>query len=636
VTDNETAETNIDNNPVITSISAERVGPNQLKWTIEVSDDDPFDSLAVHWDYLFGEQRSFTDNTTDNLSQNTGRMQTVMEYYDSDDGMLLVTVCETNEGEGNCQYQNESSTSVEYNLIAQAFPEIVVCDDTGCELPNSLAGRMDEPKTWYSCFNDGDDRLAKIKLTPKILESESTFYDSQDGTCTGNIIKQNKTSASVELDGDYAYVYPTQTLLDYNGDEIKVHKIILTITEYLYADHRAGAIDWYNSNGTCGFTTNEWELGKFMSLIGTQCYQDNIARWNVYLEDYNTMRASYWTSGGGYSNELECNVFSTNENDVYRNACIFNDRIIVRDLQDNYFEIDNNTLSNGTVTQSDYIYLTGNFKEIIYGFKEYVGVTDSNAIKTTDNLSGNWNDFYQGTQIDAIAHDRSGDYVIIDNGKLYCSADNFTNDAGTDVKDVVFNSIRSEFFAIGDNGFWGRSENCMDWTTSTISNVSTHENQEDNISIVGNNDFLGIVTGGDFSAVWTNNKIYYNDAYGERDSLIRTQLDVDNYTVYDIDWYEAEERFIGFVEDKYGVMRIEDSRARRWSYWGGLHSDDGNPFEGIKNIVGGREKLLVAIPDNNSAGFLYMTIDSGSDSSDNWTKISNTEGSQNIFEIHAF
>ena len=69
---------------------------------------------------------------------------------------------------------------------------------------------------------------------------------------------------------------------------------------------------------------------------------------------------------------------------------------------------------------------------------------------------------------------------------------------------------------------------------------------------------------------------------------------------------------------------------------GGVHSDDGNPFEGIKNIVGGREKLLVAQPDNNSAGFLYMTIDSGSDSSDNWTKISNTEGSQNIFEIHAF
>ena len=100
-----------------------------------------------------------------------------MEYYDSDDGMLLVTVCETDEGEGNCQYQNESSTSVEYNLIAQAFPEIVVCDDTGCELPNSLAGRMDEPKTWYSCFNDGDDRLAKIKLTPKILESESVEYD---------------------------------------------------------------------------------------------------------------------------------------------------------------------------------------------------------------------------------------------------------------------------------------------------------------------------------------------------------------------------------------------------------------------------------------------------------------------------
>ena len=97
--------------------------------------------------------------------------------------------------------------------------------------------------------------------------------------------------------------------------------------------------------------------------------------------------------------------------------------------------------------------------------------------------------------------------------------------------------------------------------------------------------------------------------------MIRSQLDIDNYTVNDIDWYEAEKRFIGFIEDHNGVIRIEESRARRWSYWGGLHSDDGNPFEGIKNIVGGREKLLVALPDNDSAGFLYMTIDSGSDSS---------------------
>ena len=157
--------------------------------------------------------------------------------------------------------------------------------------------------------------------------------------------------------------------------------------------------------------------------------------------------------------------------------------------------------------------------------------------------------------------------------------------------DVVFNTERSEFFAVGDNGFWGRSENCMNWTVTTINNVSTAENQDDNISIADNNDFLGIVTGGDFSAVWTNKKIYFNDVYAERDSLVRSQLDIDNYTVNDIDWYEAEERFIGFIEDHNGVIRIEDSHARWWSSGEAPH-DDGDPLEGIK-IVGGRENYLL-------------------------------------------
>ena len=639
VTDNETAETTIDNNPVITSISAERVGPNQLQWTIEVSDDDPFDSLAVHWDYLFGEPRSFTDNTTDNLSQNTGRMQTVMEYNDSDDGMLLVTVCETNEGEGNCQYQNESSTSVEYNLIAQAFPEIVVCDDTGCELPNSLAGRMDEPKTWYSCSIDGNgDRLDKIKLTPKKLESETTYYDSNDGSCSGNIENVEKFTANVELDSQYAYAYPTQTIIDYNSDELKVHKIIINISEFLYANYNSGAIDYFNSNGVCGYTKNEWELGKFMSLIGTECWSgDNVARINLYPATYDTMRTSKWTFGGGYPNNVECNIFTTDENNVYQNACKYNDRIIVRDNNDDYFEIDNNTYNYGSVNQSDYISLSGNFKEIIYGFKEYVGITDSNEILTTDNLSENWNSLYQGIEISSIAHDRTGDYVIVDNGNLRCSVDNFTSVKGTEVNDVVFNQTRSEFFAVGNNGFWGRSENCMDWTITTITNVSTHDNQDDNISIVGQNDFIGIVTQGvDYSAIWTDNHIYYNNAYGERDSLIRSQINSDNYSVFDIDWYEAEERFIGYVEDEYGVTRIEDRNATRWSYWGGVHSNDNAAFVGIKKVVGARDKLLVAIPDNSTSGFLYMTLESGATTHDNWAKITNSNGSKYIFEIHAF
>ncbi|MDP7622035.1 MAG: hypothetical protein QGH27_08720, partial [SAR324 cluster bacterium] len=52
VTDDEDAETVIDTNPVITSISAERVDSDKLQISINVSDDDLFSTLAVNWEYL--------------------------------------------------------------------------------------------------------------------------------------------------------------------------------------------------------------------------------------------------------------------------------------------------------------------------------------------------------------------------------------------------------------------------------------------------------------------------------------------------------------------------------------------------------------------------------------------------------
>ena len=122
--------------------------------TIYVSDDDPFDELDVSWEYLFGDNRTFSDNTTDKLTDHSGRMQTVMQYEDSDEGMLLVTVCETDQADWTtrgCVYQNMGSTSMEYDLIPDAYHEIIICDDTGCELPNWFAGSMNNPTTWYAC-----------------------------------------------------------------------------------------------------------------------------------------------------------------------------------------------------------------------------------------------------------------------------------------------------------------------------------------------------------------------------------------------------------------------------------------------------------------------------------------------------
>jgi len=126
VTDNETATTTIDNNPVITSISAERVDSDKLQISIDVSDDDLFSSLAVNWDYLFGQDRSFNDNVSNELTDHTGIMSTVMDYADSDDGMLLVTVCEMNDyTEANypgCIFGDEAATSIQLELIPNAYP----------------------------------------------------------------------------------------------------------------------------------------------------------------------------------------------------------------------------------------------------------------------------------------------------------------------------------------------------------------------------------------------------------------------------------------------------------------------------------------------------------------------------------
>ena len=103
VTDDIETQNTIDTNPVIENISAERLDNGDLKWTMNVSNDDGFINgvgtlnLKVKWEYLFGDNRTFINisNTVSQGDSNRGVMQATMSgYQDSDDGMLLVTVCE--------------------------------------------------------------------------------------------------------------------------------------------------------------------------------------------------------------------------------------------------------------------------------------------------------------------------------------------------------------------------------------------------------------------------------------------------------------------------------------------------------------------------------------------------------------
>ena len=63
---------------------------------MNVSNDDGFSGLKVKWEYLFGDSRTFTNesNVQNTSDSNRGVMEASMSgYQDSDDGLLLVTEC---------------------------------------------------------------------------------------------------------------------------------------------------------------------------------------------------------------------------------------------------------------------------------------------------------------------------------------------------------------------------------------------------------------------------------------------------------------------------------------------------------------------------------------------------------------
>ena len=140
VTDNSSTVSTVDSIPVVSNLSAERIGEYELLWTLHVSDDEDFSNLDVKWEYLFGEDRNLDTQTKTKLTFNTGRLDAVMKgYQDTDDGMLLVTVCENDvPGYSSCNYMNEGSTSVQFEIIPHAFSIPIICDGSFCQNDGDL------------------------------------------------------------------------------------------------------------------------------------------------------------------------------------------------------------------------------------------------------------------------------------------------------------------------------------------------------------------------------------------------------------------------------------------------------------------------------------------------------------------
>ncbi|MDP7318146.1 MAG: hypothetical protein QGH12_08170, partial [SAR324 cluster bacterium] len=139
------ATTTVQLDPVIESLSGERLVDGTLRWTVRVSDDGTFANLSSHWEYLAGDSRTlenpeYTDLTDPEQSLGGyGRIQAVMsDYQDTDAGILRVTVCEgaTNHI-GTCAYGQEASTSTYLELVTYAYQRPLVCDEEGvCSGPD--------------------------------------------------------------------------------------------------------------------------------------------------------------------------------------------------------------------------------------------------------------------------------------------------------------------------------------------------------------------------------------------------------------------------------------------------------------------------------------------------------------------
>ena len=136
-----------------------------LRWTLLVSDDEPFSEMVSQWEYLAGATRTFDNITYTDLGATSnrsdvgvGQITALMHgYEDTDSGILQVTICEGGvNNAGTCAEGQAGSTTVTMELVENAYlqPIIVNCEGECSSLDNSSStsssgsvGRWDQ-STW--------------------------------------------------------------------------------------------------------------------------------------------------------------------------------------------------------------------------------------------------------------------------------------------------------------------------------------------------------------------------------------------------------------------------------------------------------------------------------------------------------
>jgi len=325
VTDDIETQNTVNTNPVIENISAERLDNGDLKWTMNVSNDDGFIdgagnlNLKVKWEYLFGDNRTFI-NKTNTVSQgdsNRGVMQATMSgYQDSDDGMLLVTVCEDGdltEIPDDCAYMNEASTSISMELIPGAYEQPIICDGNNCS--------FDYEGTWIGCDTSwtnpgGDDDFASTRSTVTIGSGRMTWVDeflvNDDSSCNGTVGLRMRWEGSVTDNGSKIQVQDGSDNVTASSFEINFEEVYLSFNDLSYVD----GLKADNETYLCGesyWTGVERDVTScgFHSVAKRGPIRKAIAR----VRDNNTLKLSL--SSSSTPSKFGCNVYGAESDNNY-------------------------------------------------------------------------------------------------------------------------------------------------------------------------------------------------------------------------------------------------------------------------------------------------------------------------------
>ena len=159
---------------------------------------------------------------------------TMSGYHDSDDGMLLVTVCEDGDSEGipsECAYMNEASTSISMELIPGAYEQPIICDGDSCS--------FDYEGTWIGCddpwLNTDNDDLVATRNTVTIGSGKMTwkeeFLSQDNGSCNGDVGMTMKWEGSITDNGTKVFAMDGSDNVSASSFDLTWDKVLLSFND---------------------------------------------------------------------------------------------------------------------------------------------------------------------------------------------------------------------------------------------------------------------------------------------------------------------------------------------------------------------------------------------------------------------